>query len=119
MQVTCKLCGAVEELSYFKEANDRLINAQLCFTCGFWMEKVKDNPSIVRVGHHHYSIGPQNNDPSELKGCGGRVFYIKFFDGRVVKTSNLWCQGKIPAHFHALLPDNANFISCSEWRSLL
>lgn len=83
----------------------------LCFTCGFWHEKLPfaEDPSSVRVEGTHYWIAPDEPQPL-FRGFGGSWFTIKFHDGRVVKTNNLWCQGEIEQRFRDRLPDNAEFV---------
>ena len=49
-----------------------------------------------------------------FRGFGGAEHFFKFFDGRIVRTTNLWHQGDIPARFRLLLPDNATLITKEE-----
>ena len=42
-------------------------------------------------------------------GCAGRRFWIRFKDGRVLTTNNLWCGGKVPDEFRKDFPDTAEF----------
>jgi len=83
----------------------------LCFSCAFWEEKVdrKDRPEVARIDGKHYVIGREESIGFS-RGFGGANFTIRFFDGREVRTTNLWHQGKIPTHFRDRLPDNAEFI---------
>jgi hypothetical protein len=83
---------------------------QLCFTCLFWTEKLeyKNDPRIVRVDGTQYVIGDEDA-PRAFRGFGGARFNIDFHDGRKVTSTNLWCNGDIPEHFRAELPDNAVF----------
>lgn len=88
----CKLCNKEE----------------LCFHCNFWQEKVdiKDRDDVARIDGYHYIVGRETEKYN--KGHSGREFLIRFFDGREVRTTNLWSQGKIPERFD--LPDNAEFM---------
>ena len=63
---------------------------------------------MVRALGHHYQLASEGASQGE-RGFGGKVFEVRFFDGRVVVTHNLWHQGEVPAHFRARLPDNAVF----------
>jgi len=62
-------------------------------------------------------IGENHSEP--FKGFGGRDFSIKFYDGRDIKTSNLWYQGEIPERFKEFLSDNAEFVypKCNRFES--
>lgn len=106
---TCKLCGKLEHAGYIKDTKERLIANAVCFDCDFWDSKLKllNDPKVVRIKGFHYSIGPATG--CSMLGFGGRLFRIKFFDGRIVETNNLWCQGEIPERFREALPDNARF----------
>jgi hypothetical protein len=69
-----------------------------------------DQPNIARINGVHYSVGPEG--VSEIgRGSGGVLFIIRFHDGRVIATRNLWCQGEIPVAWKKELPDNATFVS--------
>jgi hypothetical protein len=107
---TCTNCGKHETGNWTH--SDELIAAQLCFGCNFWTEheKEKDSPSTVRIDGTHYHIGKETSSYRACRGFGGRHFRIQFHDGRIVETTNLWCQGDIPKHFRDRLPDNAIFI---------
>lgn len=124
---TCKLCGTLEK-NRFSNSTE-LTKLQVCFTCNFWLEKLNlsEDPNIVRCVANrtggvltHYVIG---TEPSEATlrqkrsnmygssfGHAGGKFIIKFNDGRIVTTHNLWCQGAIPEYFQPFLPANAVFL---------
>jgi hypothetical protein len=79
----------------------------------FWQRIVEQygNPRHVVVKSTHYQIGPE--DPiirRSWRGFRGDRYNIKFHDGRTVISTNLWCQGTIPAQFREQLPDNAEFV---------
>jgi hypothetical protein len=83
----------------------------------FWWEKIqiKNDPRTARINGTHYLIGREED---KFKGFGGQTFYIQFFDGRLVKTTNLWCQGEIPEVMRMVLPDNARFVATDEQKPL-
>lgn len=99
---TCPECGKTVKI-YDKAGT-------VCYRCQFWLLKAqnKDHPDFVRCRGWHYIIGDDKNHVGE-RGFAGRTFTIKFKDGRVVTTSNLWGQGEIPERFRERLPDNAEF----------
>jgi hypothetical protein len=73
----------------------------------FWeMHYALYDDSSVIVNGNHYRIGKSTS----FKGYGGHKFTIKFFDGRVVETNNLWSQGTIDSEWRDRLPDNAEFV---------
>lgn len=78
----------------------------------FWNEKIaiKDDPRVARVSGTHYQIGDEN--AKGMRGFGGARAIIRFHDGRVVESSNLWTQGQIPLAYRDQLPDNAEL----EWK---
>ena len=111
MIIICRECGKREDVSRWGDSieND-LVEKQLCFYCDFWIEKIniKDKPNVARINNNHYVIEPNN---AFFKGYGGQEFTIKFNDGKIVTTHNLWYQGKIPEIFRDRLPNNAKFIT--------
>ncbi|MFJ5103197.1 hypothetical protein [Streptomyces sp. NPDC088554] len=73
---------------------------------GIWRQPADCEPERrVVVDGQHYTIGPGNSG-----GFGGRRFDIKFFDGRLVTTHDLWSQGTIPPKHRGRYPDNARFV---------
>ena len=74
----------------------------------FWAEKI----DVKKRSFHHYPVvnGEMfhiGNDTDYVKGFCGTKFCIKFFDGTVVYTDNLWHNGTIPDNFKKILPDDA------------
>lgn len=63
----------------------------------------------VRVKGEHFLIEPESSD-FPMRGFGGGRFLIHFKDGRLVETTNLWSQGKIPEELRKRIPDNAEFL---------
>ena len=112
-KVKCRICGKEDELHYFPEVEKDLMERELCFTCGFWDDiiKTKDSPMSVRINGTQYHIGQEEySHPNEFRGYSGEKFCIKFNDGKIITTTNLWCNGTIPEHFRDTLTDNAVFL---------
>ena len=111
----CEFCGK----SYRKRLLPKAYLGNHCHDCSFWLRKQylseedKKRQTIVDGCHYMYMV---TNEDEELvfRGYGGRAFHILFHDGREVKTSNLWSQGKIPQEFRHLFPDNAQLIPVEE-----
>ena len=109
---TCVLCKEWEIPHFDSKANERLKNQRLCFHCDFWLERSRHyhDPQSAVIGGRAYFIGKEDV-PDGLKGFNGCQLTIKFNDGRVVTTTNLWTQGEIPVGFNAMMPDNAVFVT--------
>ena len=101
----CEICGKEIEKSYY---SDNVLCSTECFKKHYWLEFVekKNDKDMVRCNGTHYVIGDENSK-SCFRGFDGRRFKICFFDGRVIETTNLWCQGDIPEEFRKELKDNA------------
>lgn len=112
MSKICEFCGK----SYRKRLLPEAYFKNNCFDCSFWLKKLhlskKNKKRQAIIDGHHYMIC--SDDGYLFKGCGGRDFHIVFHDGRDVKTSNMWEQGRIPEEFRGLLPDNAEFVPVEE-----
>lgn len=111
----CTKCGAeVESSRYWRGVASEMEERQFCHECNFWQnhidaDKTSNKDVFVVADGNHYIIGDENSTDS-FRGYSGAKVTVKFFDGRVVKTSNLWCQGEIPEAFKAEMPDNAELI---------
>lgn len=75
-----------------------------CFSCALWTARAKGENPLVIDGVR-YSLGPGNSG-----GMAGRKFVIEYFDGRVVETNDLWCQGEVPDWVRDRIPDTAKFL---------
>jgi hypothetical protein len=108
--INCRICNEKEEGEYMNPTMTEMVVNKLCFTCNFWNEKLQiaGEPHVARIDGKHYVVGPVSD--SQWKGSGGHKFTIKFHDGRVVITTNLWSQGEIPEIFKERLKDNAVFL---------
>jgi hypothetical protein len=111
---TCRVCGKIEDLDSISDAADEkaLMREQgYCFSCAFWAryhERDKTDDNALVVDGTHYVICRER--PGGPRGFGGIRFKIEFNDGRMVETTNLWCQGDIPEEWRKLFPDTARFI---------
>ena len=111
MTINCRECGAEENRQFAQLTMNRMIEKQLCFTCDHWTKLLAHKDESIRLDNgFHYIDGGKSNGPSHAKGHGGHRWLIEFFDGRVIDTDNLWCQGTIPEHFKSRLPVNAKVI---------
>jgi len=100
----CPCCGN----EYVRDMPPDTYFYDCCEDCSFWLEKLylpDYNSKQVIVEGVHYLLSN-----SSIKGFAGAKFKIKFFNGRLIQTNNLWRQGKIPQHFRSVLKDNAVFV---------
>lgn len=104
----CKRCGEASKPFQYSSMPE-MAEMTLCFSCAFWHRKLSRKDKVI-INGDMYSIGPKTSEPNNWKGFSGRPFKIKFFDGRIIETNNLWHSGTIPEHFKEELPDNAEFI---------
>lgn len=69
----------------------------------FWQEKLdfdKENPHKgCVIDNHHYIIDDEDSKATYFRGFGGAKFRIKFNDGQIITTTNLWHQGEIPENW--------------------
>jgi hypothetical protein len=80
--------------------------AGLCGTCAFWTARQRTlaTPRSLVAKGCMYSIG--NEDcKSSFRGFGGQAWLVRFNDGRLVYTSNLWYNGQVPALFADRIKD--------------
>lgn len=101
----CSHCGSIEQPERWTCAAE-LVEKQLCLTCLFWQD-VTNQPERVVIDGQCYAIGPAG---MSHKGFGGFVWTIRFLNGEIVTTDNLWHRGQVPAVWRVELPDNAEFV---------
>ena len=108
--ITCHVCGKSEEPSWGDDTNAEMRRRSLCFTCLFWTHHLESPlPHSVVIAGVHYVIGDEAPLGS-TRGFGGQRYVIRFPDGSVTETTNLWMQGRIPDAFREQLPDTAAFV---------
>jgi len=126
----CKVCGDKFNADHLVQG-ERLRTVGICHTCDFWIEKwqMRDDENVARINGQHYMFGNHMQDyvvdPADTLetivanwkapkkqglGMGGDKIIIKFNDGRIVITNDLWHQGTIPELFSNALPNNAEMM---------
>lgn len=88
-----------------------------CFTKDFWNQIVARNNDKHQVVINHKVYYIANENAIGERGFDGATYYIKFFDGRIVKTTNLWANGEMPEEYYELLPDNAKWTTKEEYEA--
>lgn len=78
----------------------------------FGNKYVLKKKNILSLTGECYCLGTPvlSTKPSSMLGHGGRRFTIRTFDGELIETNNLWCNGTVPSEFKDQLPDNATFV---------
>lgn len=123
----CKKCGVGLPSNYLERWLEsdikEIIKQGYCFYCASWMQTVEifydKGKSIIINGEHYYDGGFINKKINGgFLGFGGRMFFIKMNEGKVLKTNNLWNQGNVPEHFKDILKDNAEFITEEEYNKI-
>lgn len=96
----CSVCGKKIERTYYinGECSDR------CFKQRFWQKALKTG---IIINGNCYQVGDENTK-STFRGFDGRKIYIRMKTGKVIVTTNLWHNGKIPKRY--MKKDNAKFI---------
>jgi hypothetical protein len=105
----CKECKSKEDETKWTDGKDLLLK-KLCFDCNYWMERVERVGGLTQVivDGSVYQIGRE--DAVGMRGFDGDKFIIKFKDGRLVHSTNLWFNGRVPKKYKDRLIDNADFI---------
>lgn len=67
---------------------------------------------VVRCEGTHYIVGaePAKGASRDGLGFGGHRWHFRLRSGEEIVSHNLWRQGRIPAEYRDLLPDNAEMI---------
>lgn len=99
--MNCVICG--KEIKESKYLNANLCSTE-CFKRLYW-EEMLDDEALIIDGECYHVVSEKSHG---ARGFGGREFTIQKSDGEIIKTTNLWRQGKIPDY--AFRPDNAKFI---------
>ena len=128
----CRECGEHPSGRWTESCMREMRERQLCFDCNSWTNTLaKITPdhlviagSLYRIGESEQSIARRCSWPivngrlapyyQHVLGHGGAEFIIRYHDGRLITTTNLWAGGPIPDHFRERLPDNAEFESREE-----
>lgn len=109
--IRCSVCESLYDTKTTMRG-ERLKELGLCFECNFWKEKYQNHiedpkHQIICEGRAYFI----QKEDTLLKGFGGSKFVIKFDDGSIVETTNLWHNGEVPKRFRPMLPDNCKFVS--------
>lgn len=119
----CIICGKEIDKSSYSNA---VLCSSECYSENFWNETLADKSRLI-IDQDVYWIGPEKKpSPIEFRGFGGKEFYIRMIKntpdypaGTVLKSTNLWSNGKIPNNRYNPDMDNAVFITRDEYESLI
>ncbi len=104
----CEICGKeIAESSYM----NAVLCSSKCFERHYWQQIIAEKDKHIIIHGCCYCDGGNVEQPSRygFLGFSGRRFWIRFFDGQMLSTNNLWMQGDIPSEYRSALPDNAEF----------
>lgn len=130
MKETCTICGREDDpQDYINSPIKKLmIENHCCFHCAYWFNRPKENINgdlvPVIVNGQHWSFRKGESSPYAKVSFNksipiGEYRYILFEDGRLITVTQLRFQGNIPEYFEKILPNNAVFISESEYQQIL
>jgi hypothetical protein len=85
-----------------------LASNKLCISCDFWNQVYEDKDNYIFINGKSYQVCDE--EWNGIRGFGGKEFKIKMNNGSIIKTTNLWTQGRIPKRWKYKLVDNAEFI---------
>jgi hypothetical protein len=82
------------------------LDDDLEFTVRYWGEQLNMRDRAVVCGGTHYRVGKETSAPAQHRGFGGSGFTFKdIATGEVIRSSNVWFQGIVPAFARNALPD--------------
>lgn len=105
----CKECKKEEDENKFTNGKD-LLAKNLCFSCDYWTQRIERQNSLTQAVIKGVVYQIAKEQEVGFRGFDGEKFIIKFKDGRLIHTTNLWYNGKPPSRFKDKLLDNAEFI---------
>lgn len=110
MSMKCPVCG--KEIGKTFSDERCLKDKGMCFSCDFWKTLLEEDSrrkphTWCVIDGTHYVVGSENDSGS--RGFGGDKFVIRFHDGTIVTTTNLWCQGEVDDYWKSKFPNNADF----------
>lgn len=101
----CKICNKeYKESPFFPSL---MICSHECHTVDFW-NRALDDKAIIIDGVCYHDGGNKPKEKSSFLGHSGRIFKIKFKDGSLLVTNNLWYNGDVPKERNVI--DNAEFV---------
>lgn len=131
----CFYCGNTKDMNpdeYIEgHIKTLMITFDCCFSCSFWIEKIKQYTSDTFIINHERCVG-STIDKEKVPfgafiGSGGRDFYVMYIDERkgfdeIFKHyNNVWNQGIVPEIFYnePKLKDNAIHLSEKLYNEIL
>lgn len=139
----CSICGKTIEPRLYdpKEyLTKKMKKEKICFQDAFWIEKcelynkdifiAKCGDKLIRYQGGIYNKREEGINGFRFRGCGGAIFYVKYFEKEdldgVVRTpsakiyNDVWVQGEIPKYLQGRegfekLNENAKVITDKEY----
>lgn len=115
--VRCRKCGEIDHAGPVErnERGEQMRRLRLCTDCCFWRNRAlagcRKPDRLITVAGACYFIGDENQREGAFRGFGGARHRIRFLKtGRVVESTNLWFNGRVPELWRNFLPDTAEFL---------
>lgn len=120
---TCHLCGKQTDIDEQIPGSIYLplmLRENLCLSCAYWTDKINHPPvGMEIVDGYCLIVNPYVRRPDNLiKGGRGKELYLIKPDGTLIKSNNVWNQGKIPDRFRKQLPDTASNLRMLDYQRL-
>lgn len=118
-QDPCVECGAeINTRDVWWRFAEDMVKDHVCGKCSHWIDqlRLRDKYTVIvdyNGQRHHYRVKKESGKspaPAFCRGHGGQRFKIRFLDGRILETTNLWHQGEVPERFLDRFPVNAEFV---------
>lgn len=111
----CSKCGRTAVPSHFVwSAAFDMVDLRMCITCTHWYEfhrGVLAHPKKNFMARDNgYTVGKEKPAWNLSRGFGGALFIIRFSDGNVIESTNLWHRGAVPKAWQEDLPNTAVFL---------
>lgn len=106
----CRICGKQFSSSVYGHIN---VCGMECHRKLFWLEIIAERDKHIVIDGECYYLDRNNlngHDRAGFKGFSGKLFRIKFNNGEIIETTNLWYNGKVPEEFRGYLNDEAVFV---------
>ena len=119
----CKLCENEDDYSLYNpdgEIFKIMVSDHVCYHCAYWMNIIKNPPIHYEViDGLFFEVFPSAVRPfNRIMGGLGIEYYIRRFDGTLVKSNNIHVKGYVPEHFKDKFPDTAEFMDLIEFQKL-
>lgn len=111
----CEKCGAIVHPEDYREGTlwkNRMTTQSVCFECAYWLDLIEHPVAHFQIINHQYFSLPPEVDEGEP------IHHILTHSGHLFDSTRLFNYGRIPERFWQELPNTANFLSHSRYRTI-